>query len=199
MKMSSLKLHSAPLMIHLIKCPPHLLCCLYSSEGCITFITCCLTFPFYTRENVKHVSYKSKIYLTLVKMLKTSCLYSAMGMWASASLTPPQKALLAPDWLNPPHAARIQTNEKPRGRHVTACFRKSRHGPVWNVERIWWVWNAIERVSVRRRGDGFTFLPSDMRLHVIIAAVCWCGLVDSRKIRGISSSCEFSVPPPSCC
>ncbi|XP_030287698.1 glucosidase 2 subunit beta-like isoform X2 [Sparus aurata] len=27
-----------------------------------------------------------------------------------------------------------------------------------------------------------------MRLHVIIAAVCWCGLVDSRKIRGISSS-----------
>uniref|UniRef100_A0A671TNN1 Glucosidase 2 subunit beta n=1 Tax=Sparus aurata TaxID=8175 RepID=A0A671TNN1_SPAAU len=34
----------------------------------------------------------------------------------------------------------------------------------------------------------FTFLPSDMRLHVIIAAVCWCGLVDSRKIRGISSS-----------
>lgn len=80
MKMSSLKLHSAPLMIYLIKCLPHLLCCLYSSEGCITLITCCLTFTSYTRENVKHVSYKSKIYLTLVKMLKTSCLYSAMGM-----------------------------------------------------------------------------------------------------------------------
>ncbi|XP_036969094.1 glucosidase 2 subunit beta-like isoform X1 [Acanthopagrus latus] len=27
-----------------------------------------------------------------------------------------------------------------------------------------------------------------MRLHVILAAVCWCGFVDSRKIRGISSS-----------
>ncbi|KAM7377375.1 hypothetical protein PAMA_013928 [Pampus argenteus] len=34
----------------------------------------------------------------------------------------------------------------------------------------------------------FTVLPSDMRFHIIIAAVFWCGYVDSRKIRGISSS-----------
>uniref|UniRef100_A0A3B4U897 Glucosidase 2 subunit beta n=1 Tax=Seriola dumerili TaxID=41447 RepID=A0A3B4U897_SERDU len=34
----------------------------------------------------------------------------------------------------------------------------------------------------------FSSLPSDMRFHIIIAAVFWCGFVDSRKIRGISSS-----------
>ncbi|XP_034712183.1 glucosidase 2 subunit beta-like isoform X2 [Etheostoma cragini] len=31
-------------------------------------------------------------------------------------------------------------------------------------------------------------MPPDMRFHIIIAAVFWCGFVDSRKIRGISSS-----------
>ncbi|XP_035849958.1 glucosidase 2 subunit beta-like isoform X3 [Sander lucioperca] len=31
-------------------------------------------------------------------------------------------------------------------------------------------------------------MPSDMRFHIFIAAVFWCGFVDSRKIRGISSS-----------
>uniref|UniRef100_A0A8D0CU54 Glucosidase 2 subunit beta n=1 Tax=Sander lucioperca TaxID=283035 RepID=A0A8D0CU54_SANLU len=34
----------------------------------------------------------------------------------------------------------------------------------------------------------FTIMPSDMRFHIFIAAVFWCGFVDSRKIRGISSS-----------
>uniref|UniRef100_A0A8C4E4M9 Glucosidase 2 subunit beta n=1 Tax=Dicentrarchus labrax TaxID=13489 RepID=A0A8C4E4M9_DICLA len=34
----------------------------------------------------------------------------------------------------------------------------------------------------------FTILLSDMRFHIIIAAYFWCGFVDSRKIRGISSS-----------
>ncbi|XP_039678922.1 glucosidase 2 subunit beta-like isoform X5 [Perca fluviatilis] len=34
-------------------------------------------------------------------------------------------------------------------------------------------------------------MSSDMHFHIIIAAVFWCGFVDSRKIRGISSSCPY--------
>uniref|UniRef100_A0A3Q1AGE7 Glucosidase 2 subunit beta n=1 Tax=Amphiprion ocellaris TaxID=80972 RepID=A0A3Q1AGE7_AMPOC len=70
-------------------------------------------------------------------------------------------------------------------RHVTACFRKRKHGEFKCLSRSFKQVLAGFYETGRRE---FTVLDSDMRFQVIVAAVFWSGFVESRKVRGISSS-----------
>lgn len=96
------------------------------------------------------------------------------------------------DWSWESRAHRAATNGTPQRRHEAACFRKSEHGQFkcwWHIVSLKHPWAGFSEAG----GEEFTIPATDMRLHVIIAAVFWCGFVDSRKIRGISSSCKFIV------